>query len=203
MLTRLRSSLHLANGLVQVCATAIGLLLALGLDQWKTARAQQVAARQAEVLLVTELKLNREEVRREVEVMRSGLAKLRPVQQTLLRGGSLDKRPLEHLQLSMATLRSSAWQTGMATQAVTHLESGRLARLSEAFALQQDLDRVHQTLMTQIPTMTRLLLAKAPERSPNFAPDLAALISFFEMDLGSAQETLKAYETALAACQAP
>jgi hypothetical protein len=203
MLTRLRSSIHVANGLVQVCATAIGLLLALGLDHWKTQRAHRETARQAMGYIQEELKLNREEVQRELKVLQGSLALLRPLQQKQLKGERLDKRPLEHLRFSMATLRSSAWQTSMATQAVTHMEPWRVARISEAFALQADLDRVHQTLMAQIPAMTRLLVTEAPDRSPAFAPDLAALITFFEMDLGSARETLKAYEAALAACQAP
>lgn len=203
MLTRVRSSIHVANGFVQVCATAIGLLLALGLDQWKTTRTHRETARQSLGYIQEELKLNREEVNREVKVMRAGLALLRPLQQKQLKREPLDKRPFEHLRFSMATLRASAWQTSMATQAVTHMEPWRVARISEAFALQADLDRVHQTLMAQIPTMTRLLVAEVPERTPTFPADLAALITFFEMDLGSGQETLKAYEAALAACQAP
>ncbi|HJV89423.1 MAG TPA: hypothetical protein VJ623_03880 [Holophagaceae bacterium] len=201
MLHRLRSSIHVANMLVQICATAVGLLLALGLDQWKSERAHRETARQARGFILEELKLNQKEVLREVEVTRAGLAQLRPLQAKHLKGERIDKHPLERVQFSLATLRASAWQTSMATQAVTHMEPWRVARISEAFAMQGDLDEVHRSLMAAIPTMSRLLVAEHPEQVPTFAADLATLITFFEMDLGSARDTLKTYEAAMAACQ--
>lgn len=203
MLTRLRSSIHVANGLVQVCATAIGLLLALGLDQWKTRRAHREDARQARQAISEELRLNRGELQREIERTRASLKVLQPLQTRLLKREPVTTQAMGSFGFSLATLRGAAWDTSVATQSLSHMEPWRVARISEAYAMQKDLEQLHRSVLNQIPAMSRVLTVRDPNREPAFLTDVSTLITYFEVDLGSAKETLAAYEAALAACQAP
>ncbi len=200
MLHRLRSSIHVANGLVQVCATAVGLFLALGLDHWKTQRAHREAALQSRMAILAELKLNRVELQREIDRTRDGLKALKPLQARMLKREPVQTGALDHLGFSLATLRSAAWETSLATQSLSHMEPWRVARISEAYAMQKDLEQLHHSLLNQVPAMSRLLVSRDPSREPGFLADLSTLVTYYEVDLGSAKDTLQSYEAALNAC---
>lgn len=201
MLQRLRASIHVANLLVQVAATTVGLFLALGLDHWKTQRTHREEARLTRLALAEELRLNRTELLREIERTRASLQALRPLQARMMKRQPIGTGHLEHLGFSLATLRSAAWEAGLATQALGHMEPWRVARISEAFSRQKDLEQLHHSVLDQIPAMSRLLVSRDPNRDPAYLAELSALITYYEVDLGSAQETLAGYEAALAACQ--
>ncbi|HJV21596.1 MAG TPA: hypothetical protein VJ570_02815 [Holophagaceae bacterium] len=200
MLHRLRSSIHVTNVLVQVCATTVGLFLALGLDHWKTQRAHQADARQARAAILEELKLNQVELRREIDRTRDSLKALQPLMARTLKGEHVEMGSHNHLGFSLATLRSAAWETSLATQSLSHMEPWRVGHISEAFSMQKDLEQLHRSMLNQVPTMSRLLMSREPDRDPAFRADLSTLITFYEVDLGSARDTLKSYEAAMAAC---
>ena len=146
------------------------------------------------------MKLNLGELQREIERTRDSLKALLPLQAQLLKRERIETRSLNHIGFSLATLRSAAWQTSLATQALNHMEPWRVARISEAFSMQKDLEQLHHSVLNQVPTMSRLLMSREPNRDPAFLADLSTLITFFEVDLGSAKETLQSYDAAMAAC---
>ena len=72
MLRRFRDSHHFMAFFVQVCATSLGLLMALGIDQWKSDRARPQSVQQTCQALSSELTGDQAELRKELASLQKG-----------------------------------------------------------------------------------------------------------------------------------
>ena len=163
---------HLPAFLVQVAATAVGLLLALGLDQWRDQRRQAAQAALHLASVQAELRGNLSELDQEIAGMAELDAQLGRVSAALRSGGA---PPQGALRIHMATLRQSAWDMAVSSQTVLASGAGRLTELAEAYEDQRLLRAAQDRLVDQLQVLTDLApwLSKARACGPGERADLA------------------------------
>lgn len=122
---------HLPAFLVQVLATAVGLMLALGLDQWKEQRRQAALARAHLASIQAELRSDAAEIAEELASFKPLDGALAGIERALRQGQR--PSPDTHLGLSVATLRQSAWDMAVAGQTPLRSDLERMARLAGAY----------------------------------------------------------------------
>ena len=127
----------LAEVIVQSIAVTVSILLALWVDQWKQKRAEQTLAREAMSNFVTEIRRNEARMD-DVLPYHEGL-------QTMLSGveSSHSIKTESDFQSAVGvdglrppSLLQTAWQTSIATGALTHLDYETVAALSLTYTLQ-------------------------------------------------------------------
>lgn len=131
-LKRLKQSLHLMNLVIQVTATIIGILIALGLDQMKVARQNRRNAAQALGFIVSDMQVNQRRLARTLATFESNgkaatdnLEFLQACRQrTVTLKGKEQIRVFPTLSLTI--LQSASWETAVASQSTTHLEMRRV-----------------------------------------------------------------------------
>ncbi len=120
-----------------------GILTALGVDQWREARANHKLAVEAEAAIRAELGANLKETRASLEEnLRRGndLKKLRDVLQRSKDPGDfrsrLDKEVPGGVRFgyNLPTLRRAAWNAGIASRALSQLPQDAVRRWSEAYS---------------------------------------------------------------------
>ncbi len=142
-LKRLKQSLHFMNLLIQVTATTIGILIALGLDQMKVARQNRRNASQALGFIVSDMQANQRRLAKTLESFGSNekaamgnLEFLHACRQRKL--ASKGKASIQDFPtLSLTILQSASWETAVASQAASHLDMRRVQKLAAIFELQR------------------------------------------------------------------
>lgn len=152
-LKRLKQSLHFMNLAVQVAATAIGILIALGLDQVKVARQNRRNAAQALGFIVSDMQANQRRLANTLDTLgdngKAAIGNLEFLQAYRQRKPAPMGR--ERVQkfptLSLTILQSASWETAVASQATTHLEMRRVQRLAGIFELQRKFEEAQSDLL--------------------------------------------------------
>lgn len=163
---------HLPAFLVQVSATAVGLLLALGLDQWRDQRHRTAQAAAHLAAVRVELRGNLSELDQEIAGMDALDAQLGRVSAALRSGAA---PPDGALRIHMATLRQSAWDMAVSSQTVLASGTGRLTEMADAYEDQRLLRAAQDRLVDQLQVLTDLApwLSKARAFTPGERADLA------------------------------
>jgi hypothetical protein len=146
--------LHLPSFLVQVLATSVGLLLALGLDQWRDHRKQVALAHAHLAAIQAELKANQAEIASELESCRTFDATLSHFSRVLREGGALKLDA--NFSFSLASLRQSAWDMAVAGQTPLRSEPGRMTRLANAYESIRVLRSIQDRLLEQMDLLGEL-----------------------------------------------
>ncbi len=144
---------HLPGFIVQVLATTVGLLLALGLDQWRDHRRQSALSRIQLTAIEEELKTNLAEVDLEsksIDGLDRQLATL--IAQLRASHGLLDNR----ISLHIASLRESAWSMTLSSQVALHTYPERMAQLADAYESVRMLKGLQDRLVEQLDIISDL-----------------------------------------------
>lgn len=152
-LKRLKQSLHFMNLMVQVMATIIGILIALGLDQLKVARQNRRNAAQALGFIVSDMEANQRRLAKTLESFGSNekaamdnLAFLQACRKRTL--APVGKETIHAFPtLSLTILQSASWETAVASQTASHLEMGRVQKLAAIFELQRKFEEAQSDLL--------------------------------------------------------
>jgi hypothetical protein len=220
MLHRLKSSNHFMAFFVQVCATALGLLIALGIDQWKTNRSQRAVVQQCQSFLARDLTANREDLARELgslQLAAKGLQGLRKLIQARVQGPVPADSPVRKtfnpssLSIQIATLHSASWDAAVANQAVSHMDQWRVEKVAKAFTLQKSFQEIRSLALSKMGFFFKTVPLLDPKQPDLFTPkelreltaQMEEFIVFFASWKESAQELNNAMGEALQACQAP
>lgn len=220
MLHRLKSSNHFMAFFVQVCATSMGILIALGLDQWKTHRQQQATVQQARTFMVRELQTNRTEVHKSLEKMKNFLQVIGAIGR-LVEAESKGPVPMDsplripfkvqELGYSIPELSIASWEAGMANQAISHMPNAQVESLASAFTLQKRLQELHSLLLQKTPNLIRVIYLVGMNPKANLSPSTALelhlqlqdYLLIFQSTEESTREIKSAYDTALTSCGVP
>jgi len=179
-LKRLKQSLHFMNLLIQVTATTIGILIALGLDQMKVARQNRRNASQALGFIVSDMQANQRRLAKTLESFGSNekaamgnLEFLHACRQRKL--APKGKAPIQDFPtLSLTILQSASWETALASQAASHLDMRRVQKLAAIFELQRKYEEAQSDLLRKGGIRARFAVL-------NGEPDLAASLSNAEV----------------------
>jgi len=196
-------------------ATFLGLLMALGLESWHQSHLHAEAARHSRAFIARELEVNRRELEKEQASIRKCLPALDRMCKSLetrlgeRRGPTQDFLSMEELRVNIATLRNASWEASVATQSVAHMESWRVERIANTFALQKDLEAIHAQFLQRLFALVRqaendrggVLLAKLPApQARQMLGDLREAMVSLGVIRRSAQDLDKAMASALEAC---
>ena len=197
-------------------ATFLGLLMALGLESWHQSHLHAEAARHSQAFIARELEANRRELERELDSVHKCLPALDRMRKSLearlgdRRGPAQAFLSMEDLRVSIATLRNASWEASVATQSVAHMESWRVERIANTFALQKDLEAIHAQFLQRLFALVRqaendrggVLLAKLPApQARQMLGDLREAMVSLGVIRRSAQDLDKAMAGALEACR--
>lgn len=194
---------HLPAFLVQVLATAVGLMLALDLDQWRDHRRQAELARAHLAAIQAELRADLSELDAESSSLEEQDRMLETVTRFLQvqKPGALDV----HLGFSMASLRQSAWDMAVAAQTPLRSELERMGRLANAYeslrlvrSLNEELLKHLSILGELLPLLERHQIPAGPQRQA-----LAARIAELRASMILVLKTLPSTRRDLAAALAP
>ncbi len=152
-LKRLKQSMHFMNLMVQVTATTIGILIALGLDQMKVARQNRRNAAQALGFIVSDMEANQRRLAKTLASFgdneKAAMGNLEFLQGCRLQKPSSKEKG--HVQdfptLSLTILQSASWETAMASQAASHLDMRRVQKLAAIFELQRKYEEAQSDLL--------------------------------------------------------
>ena len=186
-LKRLKQSMHFMNLMVQVTATTIGILIALGLDQMKVARQNRRNAAQALGFIVSDMQANQRRLANTLETFGSnGKAALGNLEFLhASRQGKLTPKKKEQIRnfptISFTILQSASWETAVASQAASHLEMQRVQKLAAIFELQRKFEEAQSDLMRKGGIRTRFAVLS---EEPGLAASLSnAEVRSLEYDL--------------------
>ncbi len=197
-------------------ATFLGLLMALGLESWHQRHLHAGAAQHSRAFIARELEANRRELDRELASIQKCLPALDKMRKALearlgeRRGPTEDFLSMEDLRVSIATLRCASWEATVATQSIAHMESWRVERIANSFALQKDLEAVHAQFLQRLFALVRqaendrggVFLAKLPKpQARQMLGDLREAMVSLGVIRTSVQELEKAMAVALEACR--
>ena len=190
-------------------ATFLGLLMALGLESWHQSHLHAEAARHSQAFIARELE-------RELDSVHKCLPALDRMRKSLearlgdRRGPAQAFLSMEDLRVSIATLRNASWEASVATQSVAHMESWRVERIANTFALQKDLEAIHAQFLQRLFALVRqaendrggVLLAKLPApQARQMLGDLREAMVSLGVIRASVQGLQKAMAGALEACR--
>ena len=137
---RIRRSVHLSNFAIQVCATAVGLFLALGLEQWRMDRAEAKVTRQALAAVEDELRENRARILKQLERCRTSMNTMEAMEGYLagLIEAKRRQRPFgaasPHANPGInLVFQAEAWETLKSQGVLRHLAPDRARRLSRYY----------------------------------------------------------------------
>ena len=164
---------HLPAFLVQVLATTVGLLLALGLDQWRDRRRQEALASQHLRSIQSELLGNDQEIAQELKSFAATEALLAEALMCLEQGRRPD--PDRRLSLSLATLRQSSWDMAVAGQTPLRSDLGRMARLATAYEGLRTLRSVQDQVLAEMEILEALGGLLEHGRLPGHLPRTEAM----------------------------
>lgn len=218
MLRRFKDSHHFMAFFVQVCATALGLLIALGIDQWKTGREHRRLVAQTCQAIRQELTENQAELKAETTSTGTLLGQCAFLQRLLkahLAGPIPQDSPLraeakaDHpFSWHIATLQSTSWDVAVATQALAHMEPTRLQKLSRAFTMQRELKGMRDLALAKVAPITKvgalldldrpLDLTRAELKA--FAQELDEFLLLLQSVKGIARDLDKAAAEAIQTC---
>lgn len=202
---------------VQVCATALGLLIALGIDQWKTERAHRQLVVQTCESIRRELTANHAELRQEMASVESSSADLRfylRLVKAYQKGPIPKDSPLREeakkphpFSWHIATLQSASWDAALANQALTYMEISRVEAFSKAFTIQRDLRSLRDQVIGKTGSLSKvehLMDLDAPAALTatelrDLASGLNDFIVLFASSRGSVMDLQSAYEVAFQA----
>lgn len=140
---------------LEAAMIAFGVLLALSLESWNEHRKERAQAHEALVNIRKEIAGNVEQIRRQIPRQEQVVAALRAYEDSLAAG----KKPSgPHVGLYPPFLSSAAWSTAMSTQALAHVELGKVQKLAAFYDARRWLDRIEDTwlrLMTEPRADTR------------------------------------------------
>ena len=197
-------------------ATFLGLLMALGLESWHQSHLHAEAARHSRAFIARELEANRRELGSEQDSIRKFLPALDQMRKSLeaclgeRRACAEDVLSMKELRVSIATLRNASWEASVATQAIAHMESWRVERIANTFALQKDLEAIHAQFLQRLFALARqaqndrgdVRLTSLPK---SLARQMLGDLREARVSMGaiyqSAQELDKAMAGALEACR--
>lgn len=149
--------LHFPAFLVQVLATAVGLLLALGLDQWRDQRRQAGLGRAHLAAIQAELRTNLAELEGEAKALGQQDAVLAEVARALSHpaagGLHLDVR----INFSIAALRHSAWDMAVAGQTPLRSDLERMGRLANAYESLRLIQGLNDQLLRDLSLLSKLI----------------------------------------------
>lgn len=133
----MRKPAWLAEVIVQSIAVTVSILLALWVDQWKQQRAERTLAREAMDNFVTEIRRNDARLD-DVLPYHEGLQSLLTGAESshLIRTQADFQSTVGVDGLRPPSLLQTAWQTSIATGALTHLDYETVAALSLTYTLQ-------------------------------------------------------------------
>lgn len=197
-------------------ATFLGLLMALGMESWHQSHGHAKAAQHSRAFIARELESNRRELDRELASIQKCLPALDKMRRALearlgeRQGPIEDFLSMEDLSVSIATLRSASWEATVATQAIAHMESWRVERIANSFALQKDLEALHAQFFQRLLALVRqaendragVHLARLPEpQARQMLGDLREAMVSLGVIRTSVQGLEKAMAGALEACR--
>lgn len=179
-LKRLKQSMHFMNLMVQVTATTIGILIALGLDQMKVARQNRRNAAQALGFIVSDMEANQRRLANTLEsfgnnekTAMDNLEFLQSCRQRKLAPKGKGQAQ-DFPTLSLTILQSASWETAVASQAASHLDMQRVQKLAAIFELQRKYEEAQSDLLRKGGIRTRFAVL-------NGEPGLAASLSNAEV----------------------
>lgn len=130
-----REGIDLGDAVVQFVAVLLGVLLALLIDQWNTARQQRAAVRQATQAIHAELVTNRAR-------LHASAAALHAVAEQLQQAPANQGQPPRRCamwngwQEAGTVLTDAAYQTAIATQALANMPFKQAQRIAQAYGFQ-------------------------------------------------------------------
>lgn len=194
---------HLPAFLVQVLATAVGLMLALGLDQWRDHRRQAELAKAHLAAIQAELRADLSELDAEASSLEEQDRMLDTVTRVLQ--GRAPSTLDVHLGFSMASLRQSAWDMAVAGQTPLRSDLERMGRLANAYESLRLVRSLNEQLLKQLsilgellPILERRQIPTGPQRLA-----LAARLSELRAAMLLVLRTLPSTRRDLAAALAP
>lgn len=194
---------HLPAFLVQVLATAVGLMLALGLDQWRDRRRQAELARAHLAALQAELRADLSELDGEASSLEDQDRMLAAVIRFL--EGQAPMPPNLHLGFSLASLRQSAWDMAVAGQTPLRSDLERMGRLANAYESLRLIRSLNEQLLKQLSILGELvpILEGRPLPTGPRRQALAARIAELRASMVLVLRTLPSTRRDLAAALAP
>lgn len=124
----------LRSALFEAAFVVLGVVVALGANEWRGARADRIQSEQAIETIIEEIQNNRATVAGSIEYHEGLLKELRAEHEPGWQPGfALFKRGF----VSPATISRTAWESASETGALAKTEFGRVIELSSAYSLQQ------------------------------------------------------------------
>lgn len=138
---RMMSRLPIARLAVEFVVIVIGVLVALGVDQWNERRQNDELARQVLRAVAAELSENHRQLTRRIEYHESILPGLDSLQRLAEAGNRTNILRSDALPQGIGfwLLKDTAWETAIVTEAVRHFDLAVTSLLSTTYSLQEAL----------------------------------------------------------------
>lgn len=141
-----RGAIDLGDVVVQILAVVVGILLALFINNWVTARQQQSTVNEATRAIRAELTANRIALRNNAERLHRMAMQLRSAPENRNQASRACNAWPEWGGTGILNLVDAAYQTAIATQALSHMPFQQAQRVAQAYGYQHSYQRVFSVL---------------------------------------------------------
>ena len=183
----MRASRSWSSVILEVFSIILGVLLALAVSEWQQARENQERATTALQNVKLELQANAEILKRIHENN----------QETIEKARAPDTESDENLQfIPGVQVRSTAWETLLATDAAGYIDYGLLLSLSETYSIQGIYRQIGMQLVDA--SMTMAAMATIAQKPIDNGVMQDQFMAYFTMILTMEETLLDSYRDALA-----
>ncbi len=137
MFEKIRKEINIAKILLEIFSIIFAVLLALAVNEWRANRANEELAEKALTNIIEEMKENKKTLEVILPSHQSLSDTLKTLKQIAEKENNIDKIKTDNISFIPAFLKSTAWETALATQAFIHIDYEKAKVISEVYTAQE------------------------------------------------------------------